>query len=149
MALKRLLDVVLAMVAALMLFPLAVLIALAVRLESSGPAIFRQRRIGLHGREFTVFKFRTMSGAARDRSGTFEPGNTTRVTRVGRMLRRSKLDELPQLWNVVVGDMSLVGPRPEVPRWVEIYPQRWQVVHSVRPGLTDPASLAFIQEESL
>ncbi|GAO28538.1 bacterial sugar transferase [Geofilum rubicundum JCM 15548] len=82
-------------------------------------------------------------------SGSFDAGDSSRVTRVGRWLRKSKIDELPQLWNVLVGDMSLVGPRPEVQKWVAVYPERWQVVHSVRPGITDNASIEFRNEEAL
>jgi len=81
--------------------------------------------------------------------GSFEVGSTQRVTAVGRFLRKTKLDELPQLWNVLIGDMSLVGPRPEVRKWVEAYPERWAFVHTVRPGITDPASIKFRNEEKL
>jgi len=81
--------------------------------------------------------------------GAFDAGNTSRVTQVGRLLRKTKLDELPQLWNVLVGDMSLVGPRPEVRKWVEVYPERWARVHTIRPGITDPASIEFRNEEEI
>ncbi len=81
--------------------------------------------------------------------GKFEPGNLSRITSFGRFLRKTKLDELPQLLNILMGDMSLVGPRPEVKKWVEVYPERWAVIHNVRPGLTDPASLIYRKEEKL
>ena len=105
--------------------------------------------MGLCGRDFVLLKFRTMTVRAGSEAGTFDAGDTSRVTRIGRYLRATKLDELPQLWNVVVNDMSLVGPRPEVRKWVEAYPERWAVVHAVRPGITDPAAIVFRHEEKL
>lgn len=125
------------------------LIAVAIVLTDGLPVLFRQTRVGRHGREFTLLKFRSMRGAPKGASGGFEPGQTGRVTGVGRLLRRTKLDELPQLFNVLRGDMSIVGPRPEVPRWTAVHGEMWKVVLSVRPGLTDPASLAFSDEESM
>ncbi|MBL9119708.1 MAG: sugar transferase [Phycisphaerae bacterium] len=125
------------------------LIAMAIVLTDGLPVLFRQTRVGRHGREFTLLKFRSMRGAPKGASGGFEPGQTSRVTGVGRLLRRTKLDELPQLFNVLRGDMSVVGPRPEVPRWTSVHGEMWKVVLSVRPGLTDPASLAFSDEESI
>jgi lipopolysaccharide/colanic/teichoic acid biosynthesis glycosyltransferase len=149
MSVKRLLDVVVAATALVALMPLLLLLALLVRLDSKGPPIFRQRRVGLGGKEFLLLKLRTMYSRPDDGAGAFEPGNISRVTPLGRHLRRLKLDELPQLWNVLVGEMSLVGPRPEVRQWVEVYPERWTLVHTVRPGLTDPASLVYRNEEAL
>ena len=125
------------------------LIAVAIILTDGFPVLFRQTRVGRHGREFTLLKFRSMRGAPKGASGGFEPGQTSRVTVVGRLLRRTKLDELPQLFNVLGGDMSVVGPRPEVPRWTSVHVDMWEVVLSVRPGLTDPASLAYSDEESI
>jgi len=149
MTAKRLTDVLLAIAAIILLFPVAAVVAALVRLDSAGPILFRQRRIGLGGCEFIMLKFRSMSVGKNLQGNSFDPGDTRRVTRVGRILRRSKLDEIPQLWNILIGDMSFVGPRPEVRRWVDLYPQRWALVHTVRPGLTDPAALLFCHEEAI
>jgi lipopolysaccharide/colanic/teichoic acid biosynthesis glycosyltransferase len=144
---KRCFDVLCAGLGLLLLAPLLLLIALWVRLDSPGPALFRQTRVGRFGVPFTIHKFRTMRvepGAA------ITVGADPRITRAGRVLRASKLDELPQLWDVLRGAMSLVGPRPELPRYVELYPAALRErVLSVRPGVTDPASLAFSHEAEL
>ncbi len=142
---KRLFDLFAAAAALLFLSPLFLLIALAVGLSSKGGVFYRQRRIGLQGRPFRLIKFRSMYADA-DRRGLLTIGDDRRITPVGRFLRRYKLDELPQLWNVLKGDMSLVGPRPEVPRYVEHYDERQRKVLDVRPGLTDYASLYYIDE---
>jgi len=149
MMLKRLFDLIAALLGLLILLPVLAVVAVAVRLSSRGPVLFRQTRVGLCGRNFVLLKFRTMTVRAGSEAGTFDAGDTSRVTRIGRYLRVTKLDELPQLWNVVVSDMSLVGPRPEVRKWVEAYPERWAVVHVVRPGITDPAAIVFRHEEKL
>lgn len=146
---KRALDIGLALVTLLVILPVLGVIAVLVRCESPGPALFRQVRIGKHGKEFTLLKVRTMTEPVDAQAGTFDAGDNSRVTRIGGILRATKLDELPQLWNVVKGEMSLVGPRPEVRKWVNVYPERWKVVHQVRPGITDPASIAFRNEEEL
>jgi lipopolysaccharide/colanic/teichoic acid biosynthesis glycosyltransferase len=148
-AMKRAFDVVAAATGLVVLMPVLSAIALAVRLTSPGPALFRQARVGFGGRDFMLYKFRTMTMKAGTEAGSFDVGDSSRVTGLGRWLRATKLDELPQIWNVVRGDMSLVGPRPEVRKWVEAAPARWAVVHSVRPGLTDPASIVFRDEERL
>lgn len=145
---QRLLDLLTAVpltIAALV--PMAA-IAAAIVLTDGLPVLFRQVRVGRGGREFTLLKFRSMRGAPKAASGGFEPGATSRVTAVGRFLRRTKLDELPQLLNVLRGDMSVVGPRPEVPRWTTVHRELWETVLSVRPGLTDPASLVYADEEA-
>lgn len=147
-ALKRMLDVLLAAPALLILSPLLALIAVAVLLGSGRPVLFRHQRIGLDGRRFLLLKFRSMRSAAAP-GLPITGGGDPRVTPVGRLLRRTKLDELPQLINILVGDMSVVGPRPEVPRYVAIYDDAQREVLTFRPGLTDPASLAFRNEEEL
>jgi len=145
---KRLFDLVVSALLLLLLSPLLLAIALAVRLDSPGPALFRQLRVGRHGREFRIHKFRTMRVDVAGLSLTV--GQDARITRVGHWLRRTRLDELPQLLDVLAGRMSLVGPRPEVPRYVAHWPVGLRErALSVRPGLTDPASLAFIDEASL
>ena len=142
---KRGFDLV---VSGLMLFvtwPLLVALAVAVRVDSAGPALFRQERVGLHGRTFRIHKFRSMK--VDHRGGLVSSTEDSRVTRVGRFLRKSKLDELPQILDVFVGHMSLVGPRPEIPKYVDMWPaDRRQVILSVRPGITDPASIALRNE---
>jgi lipopolysaccharide/colanic/teichoic acid biosynthesis glycosyltransferase len=133
-----------------LLIPLGAAIALAIRLTSAGPALFWQERVGLNGRRFHVAKFRTMTVDAERRGGQLTVGKRDpRVTRVGALLRSTKLDELPQLFNVVNGEMRLVGPRPEVPVYVEHYTPAQRAVLSVRPGITDPASVAFRDENEL
>lgn len=137
------------MAGVVLLCPLLMVLGCAVAVTSGFPVLFRQTRVGRHGRDFMLYKLRTMRVRSGTEGGSFEPGSSSRVTAIGRLLRLTKLDELPQLWNVLRGDMSLVGPRPEVRKWVEVYPERWAVVLTVRPGITDPASIAYRDEESL
>ena len=146
---KRVLDIVVTLAALPALLPLLGGIALMLRLDSPGPVFFRQRRGGRGDGWFRIFKFRTMRVDPEAERKGFEPGSKSRVTRFGALLRKSKLDELPQVFNVLLGDMSLVGPRPEVPHWIECYPERWREVRRVRPGITDPASVVFRDEEEL
>jgi lipopolysaccharide/colanic/teichoic acid biosynthesis glycosyltransferase len=127
--------------------PLVALSALAVVVSSGRPVFFRQRRVGRHGRMFTLYKLRTMRASAGGAQVT--AAGDARVTRVGRVLRRTKADELPSLWNVVRGEMSLVGPRPEVPRYVDGESEAWRLVLEARPGLTDPVTLRLRDEEAL
>ena len=145
---KRCMDVALSLMALALLWPVGLAVALAIRLDSPGPALFRQERVGLHGRTFRIHKFRTMR--LNEAGPLVTASGDARITRVGRVLRRCKLDELPQLIDVLLGRMSLVGPRPEVPRYMALYPEdaRRRIL-SVRPGITDPASIAFIDEERI
>jgi lipopolysaccharide/colanic/teichoic acid biosynthesis glycosyltransferase/folate-dependent phosphoribosylglycinamide formyltransferase PurN len=131
------------------LSPLMLVLAVLVRRSSPGPVLFKQERVGAEGRPFTMLKFRTMYVDAERRGGTLTVDADPRVTRIGRLLRRYKLDELPQLINVLRGEMRLVGPRPEVPEFVELYNAAQRAVLSVPPGITDPASLAYYREEEL
>ena len=148
---KRLLDFSAALLGLLLLAPAFGLIAAAIKLESRGPVFFRQERVGRHGRPFRIFKFRTMAAGTVAAAGPqITVAGDTRVTRVGAWLRRFKLDELAQLIDVLRGTMSLVGPRPEVPRFVEHYPPEWRErLLSVRPGITDFASVRFRDEGEL
>lgn len=146
---KRLFDFVSSLFGILILLPLFVILAFAVVIDTGFPVFFLQKRVGLYGRPFFIFKFRTMTLLKDASQGSFDAGDSRRVTRVGRVLRRTKLDELPQLWNVLRGDMSLVGPRPEVQKWVDVYPDRWSRILSLRPGITDNASLEFRNEEEV
>lgn len=136
-------------VGVLLLSPLFLAIAVAIRLDSPGPVFFRQVRVGRGGKRFRICKFRSMRTDAESVGGLLTVAGDPRVTRVGALLRRAKLDELPQLFNVVAGDMSLVGPRPEVPRYVDRYDARQRRVLDVRPGITDPASIAYRRENDL
>ena len=146
--LKRVFDIVIAAIALLLLAPLLLAIALLVKLDSPGPVFFRQERVGRFGRLFRMHKFRTMHA---DGDGLpLTVGEDPRITRRGAWLRRTRIDELPQLIDVLRGTMSLVGPRPEVPRYVAHYPPGLRErALAVRPGLTDPASLEFIDEAEL
>lgn len=154
---KRLFDLLVSGLGLLLLAPLLLLMALAIKLDSPGPMFFRQTRVGRHGVEFRIHKFRTMvhrrgagDAGAQGSAPQLTVGSDPRITRVGALLRRTKLDELAQLIDVLRGRMSLVGPRPEVPRYVATYPQGLRdKVLSVRPGITDPASLAFRDEATL
>lgn len=146
---KRIIDFAAAIVLLFILMPLFILIALAVKLDSKGPVFFRQSRGGRGGKYFTMFKFRSMAQNENAEKKGFEPGSLTRITRSGKILRKTKLDELPQLLNVLKGDMSLVGPRPEVQPYIELYPEKWTEILSVRPGITDPASIRFRNEEEI
>lgn len=146
---KRLFDIFVSLSVLVMLFPLLAALCLWVRLDSPGGAFFQQVRVGKNGKEFYILKFRSMTVRGGAESGLFDAGDDSRVTRVGRILRDFKLDELPQFINVLKGDMSVVGPRPEIKQWVEVYPHRWKIVHKVKPGITDPASIQFRDEEKV
>lgn len=147
---KRLFDILCAGVGLLLLSPLLLAVAVWVKLDSRGPVMFRQERVGRFGRTFRIHKFRTMRVDAPALGPQITIGDDARITRSGRWLRASKVDELPQLWDVLRGAMSLVGPRPEVPRYVALYPEELRaLVLSVRPGITDPASLSFRNESEL
>jgi lipopolysaccharide/colanic/teichoic acid biosynthesis glycosyltransferase len=150
MAAKRMLDVVGSALGLLLLLPVLPLVAVIIKLDSPGPIFFRQERVGRGGRSFRIFKFRSMVvGAARAGTALTVRGDT-RITRTGMLLRSSKLDELPQLINVLVGDMSIVGPRPEVPEFMKFYtPDQRAFILSMRPGITDYAAILFRDESSL
>jgi len=148
--LKRLFDLVLAAAGLLLLSPLLLGIALWIKLDSPGPVFFRQQRVGRFGALFRIHKFRSMRDGAPLAGSQLTVGADPRITRAGQVLRRTKLDELPQLIDVLAGTMSLVGPRPEVPRYVAMYPAELRdKVLSVRPGITDPASIEYVEESTL
>jgi lipopolysaccharide/colanic/teichoic acid biosynthesis glycosyltransferase len=147
---KRLFDILGAGFGLLLLSPLLLAVAVWIKLDSHGPVMFRQQRVGRFGHLFEIHKFRTMRVNAPALGPQITVGADPRITRSGQWLRKTKLDELPQLWDVLRGAMSLVGPRPEVPRYVALYPAALrEVVLSVRPGITDPASLSFRDESEL
>ena len=146
---KRFLDIFLSSLALLVLSPFLIIIALIIKLDSRGPVFFRQVRVGKNNKDFKIFKFRTMKvGSDKGRLITVG-GHDSRITRVGYFLRKFKLDEIPQLINVFIGDMSLVGPRPEVRKYVDYWTPEQMHVLDVRPGITDMASIRFSNENEL
>ena len=147
---KRVFDLLGAAVALTLLWPLFIAIALWIKLDSPGPVFFRQQRVGRQGRPFAIHKFRTMVADAPARGPQLTIGDDPRITRAGAFLRRSKLDELAQLFDVLAGDMSLVGPRPELPAYLaRVPPALRDAVLAVRPGITDPVSLDLADESAL
>jgi lipopolysaccharide/colanic/teichoic acid biosynthesis glycosyltransferase len=146
---KRMFDCVAAAIGLLLLFPVLLALSLLVKFSSPGPVLYRQERVGRGGKLFRIAKFRSMIEHA-DKGGlAITSAGDPRVTAVGGFLRRLKLDELPQLWNVLKGEMSLVGPRPEVPYYVESYSDSQRRVLAVRPGITDPGSILYRHEEQV
>jgi lipopolysaccharide/colanic/teichoic acid biosynthesis glycosyltransferase len=146
---KRIFDLFFSLVGILLLLPLFLAISIWIKLDSPGNVLFRQIRIGRFGREFSIYKFRTMVADAESKGKQITVAKDTRITRSGQFLRKYKLDELPQLFNVVKGEMSLVGPRPEVPKYVAYYTAEQRRVLDVLPGITDPASIKFRNESEL
>jgi lipopolysaccharide/colanic/teichoic acid biosynthesis glycosyltransferase len=144
---KRLFDIIAAVLGLLVLQPLFLIVALAIKLDSSGPVLFKQERVGRNFRIFRISKFRTMTVSAR--GGELTVGADGRITRCGHFLRKYKIDELPQLVNILVGDMSFVGPRPEVPSYVRVFRRDYEELLTVRPGLTDLASLKYRDESAI
>jgi lipopolysaccharide/colanic/teichoic acid biosynthesis glycosyltransferase len=150
LALKRAMDIAGSIVGLVLLSPLFLVIAAAIKLDSPGGVLFRQERVGRGGRRFRIFKFRTMVAAAPQLGAAITVHADRRITRAGAFLRKSKLDELPQLINVLAGDMSLVGPRPEVPEFMNFYePEQREIILSLRPGMTDYAAILFRDESAL
>ena len=142
----RFLDFIFSLMGILVLLPVFIILYIAIRLESSGGGIYKQQRVGRYGKDFYVYKFRSMRTGA-DKQGLITVGGRDpRITRIGYFIRKYKLDELPQLFNVLFGDMSLVGPRPEVRKYVDLYTEEQKKVLSVRPGITDYASIEYVDE---
>lgn len=147
---KRLFDLMVGGGALIVATPVMLIVALLLLLRRDGPVLFRQTRVGYHGEPFTLYKFRTMRAAPGNTGKQITVGADARITPMGDVLRKTKLDEIPQLWNVVCGEMSLVGPRPETPEFVANYPpQLRDIVLSVRPGITDLASIKYRNESDL
>ena len=145
----RFFDIVFSLIGLLLLCPLFIIVALWIVIDNPGPVFYRQQRVGRNGKDFGLWKFRSMRVGA-DKGSLITVGeHDARITRAGYYIRRFKLDELPQLWNVFIGDMSLVGPRPEVRKYVDLYTPEQQRVLSVRPGITDYASIEYIDENRL
>lgn len=145
----RFLDVVLSATALVVLIPFFILVGIWIKLDSKGGVLYIQKRVGQYGRDFNLFKLRSMRLAS-DQIGLLTVGDRDpRITNTGYFIRKYKIDELPQLWNVLIGDMSFVGPRPEVRKYVELYDERQRKVLKVKPGITDEASIAFRKENDL
>ena len=146
---KRAMDIVISGCALAVLWPVLLLIAAAIKIDDPGPVFYRQVRVGKDGKTFRIFKFRTMVVDADKKGLAITVGRDSRITRVGALLRKSKLDELAQLINVFTGEMSFVGPRPEVPKYVDMYTPYQRQVLLVRPGITDYASIAYRNENDM
>ncbi len=145
----RFFDILLSSIGLILLSPLLLLVYVLVRTESEGPGFYSQKRIGKDGVPFRLYKFRSMRRGSDKGHLITVGGRDSRITKVGYYIRKYKIDELPQLWNVLIGDMSLVGPRPEVERYVRLYTPEQRIVLSVKPGITDYASIAFSNENEL
>ena len=146
--LKRIFDIILSLFGLIILLPFMLIIAILIKLDSKGPVFFKQVRVTKNGREFKIFKYRTMKVGS-DKYSQITVGKDDRITKIGMFLRTYKLDEIPQLINVLLGDMSLVGPRPEVPKYVALYTEEQKEILKVRAGITDYASIEFSDENDL
>ncbi len=146
--LKRLFDILSSLAVLLLCLPFLIIISIIISIESRGGVIFSQVRVGKDGKEFKLYKLRSMR-VNTEKSGQLTVGADARITKTGRFIRKFKLDELPQLINIIIGDMSVVGPRPEVPKYVALYTDEQRKVLSVRPGLTDYASIQYINENEV
>ena len=146
--LKRIFDIILSLFGLIILSPFMLIIAILIKIDSKGPVFFKQVRITKGGKEFKIFKYRTMKVGS-DKYSQITVGKDERITKIGSFLRKYKLDEIPQLINVLIGDMSLVGPRPEVPKYVALYTDEQKEILKVRAGITDYASIEFSDENDL
>lgn len=146
---KRIFDFLVSLVGIIILSPIFIIVSIAIKLDSRGNILFLQKRVGRYGKEFNIYKFRTMVTDAEKLGKQITIGKDNRITKVGAFLRKFKIDELPQLFNVLKGDMSLVGPRPEVPKYVSLYTEEQKKVLNVRPGITDIASLRYKDENDI
>ena len=146
--LKRIFDIISSLLGLTLLLPFMLIIAILIKIDSKGPVFFKQVRVTKNGREFKIFKYRTMKIGS-DKYSQITVGKDSRITKVGDFLRKYKLDEIPQLINVLIGDMSLVGPRPEVPKYVALYTEEQREILKVRAGITDYASIEFSNENDI
>ncbi len=146
---KRIFDIVASLGGLIILSPMLIIVAICIKLDSKGPVFFKQKRVGKDGQPFMIYKFRTMVTDAEKLGKQITVGDDNRITKVGKFIRKCKLDEIPQLINVLKGEMSLVGPRPEVPRYVELYDDYQFQVLLVRPGITDYASIEYRNENEI
>lgn len=146
---KGIFDFIVSLLGAIIISPILLIIAILIKLDSKGPILFKQARVGKNGKEFKILKFRTMKVESEKKGIQLTVGKDPRITKVGHILRKTKLDELPQLFNVLMGEMSFVGPRPEVPRYVELYNSYQKCILKIRPGITDLASIKYRNENDL
>lgn len=150
MVIKRIFDIVMSIVGILLLFPIMIVVSILIKVTSRGPILFKQRRLTKDTKEFTIYKFRSMrTDFDKDGKGIQVKGSSNAITPVGKVIRKSKLDELPQLFNILVGDMSFIGPRPELPRRLKYYSEEDKEMFKVRSGISSPASIVFSDEEYL
>lgn len=148
MIIKRIFDIVMSLIGIIVLLPVMVIIAILIKSTSEGPILFKQTRVTKNGREFKIYKYRTMRENS-EGNNQITVGNDSRITPIGKILRKTKLDEIPQLFNVLKGEMSLVGPRPEVPKYVNLYTENQRKILEVPAGITDYASIYFSNESEL
>jgi lipopolysaccharide/colanic/teichoic acid biosynthesis glycosyltransferase len=146
---KRIFDIIVTLIVGIFLFPIAIIVSIMILLECGGGVFFKQERIGLHGKPFYLWKFRTMKQNAETRGQLTIGMKDDRITKLGTFLRKYKLDEIPQLLNVLSGEMSLVGPRPEVKKYVDLYNQEQRKILNAKPGITDYASLEYFKENEI
>lgn len=147
---KRLFDIVASFCGIMILFPIMIVIGIIIKLTSPGPILFKQKRLTIGMREFTIYKFRSMrTDFDKDAKGIQVKGSSSAITPIGKIIRKTKLDELPQLFNILIGDMSFIGPRPELPRRLKYYSERDKGIFKVRSGISSPASIVFSDEEYL
>lgn len=146
---KRIFDFTVSLIGIIIISPILLVISILIKLGSKGPILFKQIRVGKNGKPFKIFKFRTMVVDAEKKGMQITVGRDSRITKSGHVLRKTKLDELPQLFNVLTGEMSFVGPRPEVPRYVEMYDENQKNILKVRPGITDLASIEYRNENDI
>jgi len=146
---KRLFDLTFSFLGLIICFPIFIIVPILIKLDSKGPVFFRQARVGKNFIQFKIYKFRTMRHDPEERGPVITVGGDHRVTRIGRFLRQYKVDELPQLFNVLKGEMSFVGPRPEVKKYVQLFEKDYKKLLRIRPGITDPASIKYSDEESI
>jgi lipopolysaccharide/colanic/teichoic acid biosynthesis glycosyltransferase len=149
MIIKRIFDIMISLIGIIFLLPILILIAISIKLDSNGPIFFTQIRVGMHNKKFRIIKFRSMFAHRENIGSLISSGDDQRITRVGRILRKYKLDELPQLINVLKGEMSFVGPRPEIPKYVAAFIDDYHEILTVKPGITDFASLEYSNENEL
>lgn len=147
---KRLFDIVASFCGIMILFPIMIVVGIIIKLTSPGPILFKQKRLTIGMREFTIYKFRSMrTDFDKDARGIQVKGSNSAITPIGKIIRKTKLDELPQLFNILIGDMSFIGPRPELPRRLKYYSERDKGIFKVRSGISSPASIVFSDEEYL
>ena len=150
MFLKRLFDIIISFLGIVFLFPIMLIVGIVIKVTSPGPVLFKQRRLTMGMREFTIYKFRSMrTDFDKDARGIQVKGSSNAITPIGKIIRKTKIDELPQLFNILIGDMSFIGPRPELPRRLHYYSERDKRIFKVRSGISSPASIVFSDEEYL